>query len=79
MLTLFVVEIIFRIVLNFPILDFALLRTFLGVNVVALILGALYSFTGRIAGNILSFITTLALSIYAIAQAETFRFLSVFM
>ena len=69
MLTLFVVEIIFRIVLNFPILDFALLRTFLGVNVVALILGALYSFTGRIAGNILSFITTLALSVYAIAQA----------
>ena len=69
MLALFATEIIFRAVLKFPILDFAVLRTFLGVNIIDLILGALYSFTGRIAGNILSFITTLALSIYAIAQA----------
>ena len=69
MLTLYATELIFRYVLKFPLLDYDILRSFLGVNIVALILGALYSFTGRIAGNILTFLTTFVLSIYAIVQA----------
>ena len=55
MLTLFSEEIIFRLVSGFSIIDYSLLRIFLGVNIISLVFGALYSFCGRIAGNILSF------------------------
>ena len=59
MLTLFAVEIVFRLVSGFAILDFSLLRIFVGINIISLIFGALFSFCGRIAGNILTFISTL--------------------
>ena len=49
--------------------DFSLLRVFIGVNVLSLIFGVLFSFCGRIAGNILTFITSTAFVIYGICQA----------
>lgn len=79
MLTLFAEEIIFRWCVGLPILDWALLRIFLGVNIVSLICGALFSFCGRIAGNILTFIVAFVGTIYAIAQAGFENYLGVYM
>ena len=86
MLTLFATEVIFRGVVSFvvpvvdlPIFDWAMLRIFLGINIISLLLSVLYSFCGRIAGNILSFITALVATIYAIAQAGFVNYLGDFM
>lgn len=79
MITLMGVELIFRGVMHFPFADWALLRIFLGINIVSLLLGSLYSFCGRIAGNVLTFITTLVFSVYAIAQAGFENYLGMFM
>ena len=78
MLTLFLVEIIFRLVSGFTLLDFSLLRIFIGINIISLVFGMLFSFCGRIAGNILSFITTLAFTIYGIAQLGFENYLGVY-
>ena len=78
MLTLFAVEIVFRLVSGFAILDFSLLRIFVGINIISLIFGALFSFCGRIAGNILTFISTLAFTIYGIAQLGFENYLGVY-
>ena len=59
MLTMFISEVIFRCVVGFPLLDWALLRIFIGVNVVSLIFSFIFSFCGRILGNILSVILVL--------------------
>ena len=79
MLTLFVEEIIFRAVVDLPILEWSLLRTFIGINIISLIFSALFSFFGRIASNVLSAILTLAFTVYAIAQAGFENYLGVFM
>lgn len=52
MIVLFSSEIIFRIVLNIPIFEWSLLRIFLGISIFSLILSVLYSFCGRVAGNV---------------------------
>ena len=59
MITLFAEEMIFRAVSDLALVDWAVLRIFIGVNIVSLILSALYSFCGRIASNILTFLTAL--------------------
>lgn len=79
MLTLFSGEIIFRWCIGLPILDWALLRIFLGINIVSLVCGALFSFCGRIAGNILTFLVALVGTVYAIAQAGFENYLGVYM
>lgn len=86
MVTLFATEIIFRVVVSMvvpvielPLLDWAVLRIFVGINIISLILAVLFSFCGRIAGNILSFITTLVATVYAIAQAGFVNYLGDFM
>lgn len=75
MLTLMCTEILFRVVSGITLFDYALLRILLGVNIISLILGCLYSFCGRIAGNILTFITTFALSVYGILQIGFYNYL----
>lgn len=86
MLSIFATEIIFRVVvtsvvpaIDLPLLDWSLLRIFVGVNIIALLLGALFSIGGRITGNIFSFLASLLFSIYAIAQAGFVKYLGVFM
>ena len=78
MLSLFSTEIIFRFVVQSPIIDWATLRIFLGINVISLALSILFSLAGRIAGNILCFIVSLASSIYAIAQVGFLNYLGVY-
>ena len=78
MITLFATELIFRAVVNSPIIDWATLRVFLGINVISLLFSFIFSFMGRIVGNILTFIITLASSIYAIAQVGFLNYLGVY-
>lgn len=86
MVTLFATEVLFRIIVSFvvptvelPLLDWSLLRIFVGINIISLLLGALFSLCGRIAGNILSFVVALVATVYAIAQAGFVNYLGVFM
>ena len=78
MITLFAEEMIFRAVVGTPLLDWSVLRIFVGINIVSLILGAVFSLCGRIAGNILTFVTALIGTIYAIAQAGFVNYLGVY-
>ena len=78
MLSLFATEIIFRMVVSSPIFDWATVRIFLGVNVISLFFAVVLSLAGRIAGNILSFIISLASSIYAIIQVGFLNYLGVY-
>ena len=79
MLPLLAIEIIFRLIMKLDFLDWASLRIFIGVNVIAIALGTLYSFCGRIAGNILTGITNLFFGLYAVAQAGFKNYLGVYM
>ncbi len=79
MLTLFAEEMIFRVVSGLAIIDWAVLRIFIGVNAVSLILSALYSFCGRIASNILTFLTALIGAAYGIGQCGFLNYLGVYM
>lgn len=79
MITLFAEEVIFRYCVGSPILDWALLRIFVGVNIISLLCGALFSFCGRIAGNILTFVVAAVGTVYAIAQAGFENYLGVYM
>lgn len=79
MITLFLIEIVFRIVMKFNLLDWSLLRIFIGVNVISLILGTIYSFLGRIVGNILTFLTATVGAFYAILQAGFYNFVGTYM
>lgn len=78
MITLFATELIFRAVVNSPIIDWATLRVFLGINVISLLFSFIFSFMGRIVGNVLTFVITLASSIYAIAQVGFLNYLGVY-
>ena len=78
MLSLFATEIIFRMVVDSPIFDWATVRIFLGINVISLFFAVVLSLAGRIAGNILSFIISLANSIYAIMQVGFLNYLGVY-
>lgn len=74
---MFSVEIIFKVVLKMPILDWSLLRIFIANNFISLFLSFIYSFLGHKGSNILTIITCFAISIYAIVQAGFYNFLGV--
>lgn len=78
MITLFATELIFRFVVKLPLVDWAVLRIFIGINIVSLICGAVFSLGGRIAGNILTFLVALASTVYSIAQAGFVNYLGVY-
>ncbi len=78
MLALFGIELLFRFVVKSPIVDWATLRIFLGINVISLLFSFLFSFLGRVVGNILTFIVTLASAIYAIIQVGFLNYLGVY-
>ena len=65
--------------MHLDILDWACLRIFIGVNIIALIFGALFSFCGRVAGNILTIVLDALFTFYAIAQAGFNHYLGVYM
>lgn len=79
MMTLFVEELIFRWCVGFSLLDWSVLRIFIGLNMVCLALSAIFSFFGRIVSNILTFIVAFIGTAYAIIQAGFVNYLGVFM
>lgn len=78
MVTLFFSEMIFRFVVDLPLIDWAVLRIFIGINIVSLICGAVFSLGGRIAGNVLTFLVALFSTIYSIVQAGFVNYLGVY-
>lgn len=78
LITLFAVELIFRAVLKMPLIDWSLLRIFIGINIVTMILSIIFSYCGRIGSNILTFLFCLLGTIYATLQAGFYNFLGVF-
>ncbi len=78
-ITLFSSEVIFRIVSKLSVLDWTLLRIFVGINIIALVCSTLFSFFGRIASNILCFIVAFASTVYGIAQVGFYNYLGVYM
>ena len=78
MMTIFLGEIIFRLVVGQSLFSWAVIRIFFGVNVICLFFGGLYSLFGNLVGNILSYITALFFNIYAIVQAGFLNYLGVY-
>ena len=77
--TLFLAEIIFRLVLGLTIVDWSVLRIFVGVNLIGLIFGFIFSFCGRIIGNLLTFFVGVIFSVYSVAQAGFYNYVGTFM
>ncbi len=77
-MTLFISEIIFRAVLQIPILDWSILRIFVGINIISLLCSAIFSLFGRVFANILTSIIALVSTVYGIAQAGFYNYLGVY-
>ena len=77
-ITLFTAELIFRLVMNMPVADWAVLRIFLACNVLAMLCSLLFSFLGRIGSNIMTCVVALFASVYAVVQAGFYNYLGVF-
>ncbi|MGN1337708.1 MAG: LTA synthase family protein [Candidatus Coprovivens sp.] len=71
-------EILFKMVSGLSIFDWSIIRIILGVNMIGLFLGFLYSFAGRIIGNILTCITTFIFSLYAFIQVGLYNYIGTF-
>ena len=54
--TLLFTEILMRIFLHLPIFDWALLRIFIGINIIAWFFGVLFTFAKRTINNLFVFI-----------------------
>lgn len=55
----FLIEVIFRLINNLNILNFSFLRTFIGINVISIILSLIYSIFPRKVSYVFSSITVL--------------------
>ena len=77
-ISFFLSEVFFRYVMDYEIINWATLRIFLGVNVIALILAQLISLFNKVFERISVIFLTLAVGIYAICQIATFFYLGVF-
>lgn len=77
-MSLFISEMIFRLIIGYSILEMSVLRIFLGANIFGLLLSTIFSLTGRIIGNTLSFLASLFGALYAIIQVGFYNYLGVF-
>ncbi len=77
-LTLFSVEILFRVFSNMPLLDWAIFRIFLGCNIIALLVSFIELFFKEKFGNILSGVVLFIATIYAILQAGFENYIGVY-
>lgn len=76
---LFLLEVFFKLFNGISLFNWSIIRIFLGVNMVCLIFGFLYSFCGRIVGNALTIITAFIFTIYSILQTGFYNFIGTFM
>lgn len=78
MVSLFINEVLFRLFVGITLFDISMLRIFVGVNLISLILVALYSFCGRIVSNILTFLTALLWTLFALMQIGFYNMFGTF-
>ena len=76
--TLFLSEMIFRVILGLSLVDWSVLRILIGVNLIGLIFGLIFSFCGRKLGNLFSFIISLLFVSYSFIQLSLFKYLGSF-
>lgn len=76
---LFLIEVIFRLVMKISLVDWSLLRVFLGCNIISLLISMLLGYTGRVASNVIIFLVSLFASIYALLQAGFENYIGIFM
>lgn len=78
-ITLFSIEIIFRLVMKMNIFEWSLLRVFISVSIISLLVSLLIGKAKRIPTKIIIFILCLIASIYALLQAGFENYIGVFM
>lgn len=79
MITLLLTEVIFRLLTNIPIIDWSMLRIFIGVNFISFLLGVINSFFGRVIGDILIFVVSFFFSVYAILEVMSLNYFGYFL
>ena len=78
-LTIMVIEIIFKMVMDMPVFDWSLFRIAMSAGAFSALIAVILSFANNIVRNIVIIILTLALTIYAIVQAGFNNYLGTFM
>ena len=76
---LFLSEIILKLVMNTPILDWSILRIFLGIVIISSIISLILSFTKRKVSNIILAIILLSLNILYVTQAGFYNYFGTYM
>ena len=77
--TLFLIEMIFRVVSKFPLLDYSVIRIAIGITILSSILSVILSFTNKKVRNVCTILLIVIASIYAIAQAAFYNYLGTYM
>ena len=78
LIPLFIIEVLFKILLDMPIFDWSLLRIFFSCNILAILVSLISLLLNEKGGKILSIIVLLIGTIYAIMQAGFENYLGVF-
>ena len=78
MVSFLIIEIIFRIIEQIPIIHYSSLRIFLGLNILALFFGYLLSFLPKIIAKVGNILLVLIASIYSILELGFHNFLGVY-
>ena len=78
-LTIMIIEIIFKCVMNMPVFDWSLFRIMMAAGAFSALVAALLSFANSIVRNIITIILVVYLTIYAIVQAGFNNYLGTFM
>ena len=77
-LAFLILELVFHIINDVPIFNMASLRVILGLNIIALFIGYLFSFFPKIINNILNLIIIFLMCIYGLAELGFYNFLGVY-
>ena len=77
-LSLFISEIIFRVVSNVKVFEWSTLRIFLGISFVTLLFSLLFSFLPRFLNNLLCFLVAVFFTVYTFVQIGFLNFLGVY-
>ena len=75
----FLIEIIFKLIMNIPIFDWSLLRIIIGLVFINTILALIISLFNRVISNILIVFVSLTATIYSIVQAGFYSYLGTYM
>ena len=78
MVSFLIIEIIFRIIEQIPIIHYSSLRIFLGLNILALFFGYLLSFLPKIIAKVGNILLVLIASIYSVLELGFYNFLGVY-